>query len=73
MQQLRARGIAAEMFHEQTKFDKQFKYAEKKQIPYVAIIGTNELAEQKCVVKNLAKGEQTSFAFDDFATNWKPA
>jgi histidyl-tRNA synthetase len=72
MQQLRARGIAAEMFHEQAKFDKQFKYAEKKQIPFVAIIGTNELAEQKCVVKNLAKGEQNSYAFATFADSWKP-
>ncbi|HSC53374.1 MAG TPA: histidine--tRNA ligase [Phnomibacter sp.] len=73
MQQLRNRGIAAEMYHEQAKFDKQFKYAEKKQIPFVAIIGTNELAEEKCVVKNLAKGEQTTFAFADFAAQWQPA
>ena len=72
MQKLRSRGIAAEMFHEQAKFDKQFKYAEKKQIPYVAIIGTNELAEQKCVVKYLSKGEQRNYGFEEFAISWKP-
>ena len=39
MQQLRNNNIACELFHEQAKFDKQFKYAEKKKIPFVVIIG----------------------------------
>jgi histidyl-tRNA synthetase len=58
MQQLRNKGIACELFHEQTKFDKQFKYADKKQIPYAIILGSEELAAGTCVVKNLEKGEQ---------------
>lgn len=58
MQQLRGKGIACELFHENTKFDKQFKYADKKQIPYVVILGSEELTNGTCVVKNLAKGEQ---------------
>ncbi len=58
MQQLRGKGIACELFHESAKFDKQFKYAEKKQIPYVIILGSEELTNGTCVVKNLAKGEQ---------------
>ena len=58
MQQHRGKGIACELFHEQTKFDKQFKYADKKQIPYVVILGSEELTNGTCVVKNLAKGEQ---------------
>jgi histidyl-tRNA synthetase len=33
LQQVRKAGIAAEIFHEPQKFDKQFKYAEKKNIP----------------------------------------
>ena len=58
MQQLRVKGIACELFHENTKFDKQFKYADKKQIPYVVILGSEELTNSTCIVKNLAKSEQ---------------
>jgi histidyl-tRNA synthetase len=58
MQQLRGSGIRCELFHEQSKFDKQFKYAEKKAIPYIAIIGSKELAEGNCVIKQLETGEQ---------------
>ncbi|MCU0389242.1 MAG: histidine--tRNA ligase, partial [Chitinophagaceae bacterium] len=39
MQELRNRGISAEIYHEQSKMDKQFKYADKRSIPYVAILG----------------------------------
>jgi histidyl-tRNA synthetase len=58
MQELRESGIPSELYHEQSKFDKQFKYAEKKQVPYVVIIGSTELAEGTCIVKNLETGEQ---------------
>ncbi len=58
MQQLRGKGIACELFHETTKFDKQFKYADKKGIPYVIILGSEELTNGTCVVKNLVKSEQ---------------
>lgn len=60
MQQLRANGIASELYHEQTKMDKQFKYAEKKQIPFVVIIGANELASSTCNIKELSTGNQQS-------------
>ncbi len=58
MQQLRDKGIRCELFHENTKFDKQFKYADKKQIPYVVIIGSKELEEGTCMVKTLKDGQQ---------------
>ncbi len=58
MQQLRDKNIRCEIYHEQTKFDKQFKYADKKQIPYAVMIGSKELAENNCVLKNLKSGEQ---------------
>ena len=58
MQQLRGRGIACELYHENSKFDKQFKYAEKKNIAYIVIIGSKELAEGNCTVKNLQSGKQ---------------
>src|SRR3954471_11280495 len=53
MQQLRAAGIKCEIYHEQAKFDRQFKYAEKKNIPFAVIIGTKELEQLSCMVKNL--------------------
>ncbi|MEY2639863.1 MAG: hypothetical protein RIR90_1345 [Bacteroidota bacterium] len=62
MQQLREVGIRCELFHEQAKFDKQFKYAEKKAIPYVVIIGTQEMEQATCTLKNIATGEQQTLA-----------
>lgn len=56
--QLRARGIAAELFHENAKMDKQMKYANKRNIPFVAIIGESELQEQNISIKNLENGQQ---------------
>jgi len=58
MQQLRNKNIRCELYHEQVKFDKQFKYAEKKNIPYVVIIGSKEAKEKTCVIKDIRNGEQ---------------
>lgn len=58
VQQLRAKGISAELYPDNVKLDKQFKYAEKKQIKQVVIIGSKELAEGICNIKNLSTGEQ---------------
>ena len=65
MQQLRNKNIRCEIFHEQTKFDKQFKYAEKKAINYAVIIGTKEMEEQTCMLKDLRTGEQKSLSFEE--------
>ena len=58
MQGLRQNGIACELYHESSKIDRQFKYAEKKNIPFVVIIGSKEIEEDNCQVKNLSTGEQ---------------
>jgi len=58
MQQLRQKNIRSELYHEQSKFEKQFKYAEKKNIPFIIIIGDKELKENTCTIKNLASGMQ---------------
>lgn len=68
MQQLREKGIATELFHEQAKMDKQFKYAEKKGIPYAIILGSKELEGGTCNVKDLRNGQQESIAFADLLT-----
>ena len=64
MQELRRQGIAAELYHEETKIAKQFQYAEKKHIPFVVIIGSKEMADNNCCVKNLATGNQEILSFD---------
>jgi histidyl-tRNA synthetase len=66
MQQLRAKGIPAELYHEQAKFDKQFKYAEKKGIRYVAIIGAEELANRKVEMKDLQLRTQAPYSIEEF-------
>ena len=65
MQQLRQKGIRSELYHETSKFDKQFKYAEKKNIPYVIIIGEKELKENTCNIKNLFTGLQQIITTSD--------
>ncbi len=63
MQQLRRKGIRSELYHETAKFDKQFKYAEKKNIPYVIIIGEKELQQEACNIKTLETGKQDTVLF----------
>ena len=46
---------------------KQMEYANRRSIPYVVIIGSNELAERKATVKNMLSGEQQSVAFEEVA------
>lgn len=60
MQELRNNGVSAELYHEQAKFDKQFKYAEKKNIPHIVILGSKELQEGNCTIKTLSDGHQVT-------------
>ena len=66
---LRDNNIACEIYPEKVKIDKQFKYADKKEIPFAIIIGSKELENKTCMVKDLKKGEQVEIAFDDL-TNY---
>ncbi len=68
LQQLRDMGIGGELFLENAKFDKQFKYAEKKSIPYVAILGSKELEEGKFLLKNLKTSVQVEIPFENLQT-----
>ncbi len=65
MQRLRNEGIRVELYHEQSKFDRQFKYAEKKQIPVVVIIGSDELLTGFAKVKDLKSGIQKDVRFEE--------
>ena len=65
MHSLRDAGIAAEIYPESAKMKKQMEYANRRMIPFVVIIGGNELQEQKATVKNMRTGEQTAVAFGE--------
>ena len=67
LQQLRDRGVAAELYHEQAKFDKQFKYAEKKAIRYAVIIGAEELAAGQCNLRDLQDRSQSTVSFAELS------
>jgi histidyl-tRNA synthetase len=65
VQQLRANGTPAELYPEQAKFDKQFKYAERKNIPFAVIIGDQELATETGKLKDLRDGSQQTLSFSE--------
>lgn len=67
MQQLRSNGISCELYHEASKISKQFMYAEKKNIPFVIIIGSKEMEEKNAAVKNLATGIQETVPTEKLA------
>ena len=66
--ELRAKGIAVEVYPEPTKMKKQMGYADDKQIPYVAIVGGDEMASQTVMLKNMATGEQKQVKLDELCT-----
>ena len=55
---LRAAGISAEIYPDSAKMKKQMAYANAKAVPFVAIVGENEMAEGKVMLKNMTTGEQ---------------
>lgn len=56
--ELRAQGVNTELYYSPAKLDKQFKYAEGKEIPYAVIIGEEEAKAGKAQLKNLQTREQ---------------
>ncbi len=58
VKKFREAGIAAEVYPESTKIKKQMAYANAKGAPYVAIIGENEMNENKIMLKDMISGEQ---------------
>ncbi len=56
---VRAAGISAELYPDAAKMKKQMGYANAHNIPFVALIGENELNEGKVTLKDMTTGEQT--------------
>ncbi len=62
---LREAGITTEIFPEPTKMKKQMGYADSKHIPFVAIVGGDEMAQNKVMLKNMASGEQRLVSLEE--------
>ena len=63
--ELRAAGKTVEVYPEPTKMKKQMGYADAKGIPFVAIVGGDEMAQNKVMLKNMTTGEQKLVEFDE--------
>lgn len=66
--QLRDSGIPADLYPDPVKVAKQFKYADKRGIPYVILIGADELREGQFTVKDMKTGQQQTYAMEDWQT-----
>ena len=62
---LRDKGVATEIYPDMGKMKKQMEYANRRGIPYVVIIGSNELERGMVTLKNMQSGEQQELSFDE--------
>ncbi|HYE22635.1 MAG TPA: histidine--tRNA ligase [Verrucomicrobiae bacterium] len=68
---LRNSGLDAEFYYESTKLDKQFKYAESKNMKLAIIFGPEEAKERKVNIKDLQEKKQITVEMDDLITEVK--
>ncbi len=64
VQQLRSKNIVAEIYPDRAKLKKQFEYADRRTIPFAAIVGEDELKTNTISLKNLKTGEQQVVSID---------
>lgn len=67
--ELRASGIKVELYPDAAKMKKQMNYADKRLIPYVVIVGANEMANNQYMLKNLNTGEQQLVSLEELKKN----
>lgn len=65
--QLRKQGIKADIYPSSAKMQKQMKYANNRNVPYVVLIGEQELDENSFVVKNMKEGTQEKYSLNKVA------
>ena len=65
LEKVREAGVRAEIYPDASKMKKQMGYANDKQIPFVAIVGENEMNEGKLTLKNMTTGEQSLVTPDE--------
>ena len=65
---LRALGIRVEVYPDSVKMKKQMSYANQQNVPFVALVGEDEIKEGQITIKNMQTGEQHKVAPDDVAS-----
>lgn len=68
---LRRAGISAQLYPDASKMKKQMNFANAEGVPYVAIIGENELSDGTVALKDMATGEQKSFTPEELVETLK--
>ncbi|EKB03290.1 histidine--tRNA ligase [Myroides odoratimimus] len=68
---LRDAGIRTEVYPDKAKVGKQFQFADKKGIPYAVLVGSQEMADQKYTLKELASGEQEVLSLEELIAKLK--
>jgi len=71
LKKLRDAGINAEIYPDHAKLRKQFEYADKKHIPYVCVVGSEEMASGELTLKDMQSGEQTKLTIENIIQNLK--
>jgi histidyl-tRNA synthetase len=62
---LRGQGIAAEIYPDAAKFDKQMKYANKRGVPFVILTGDDEREKNMVSIKNFVSGTQVTVSLEE--------
>ncbi len=71
LRKMRAEGIRAELYPQSSKLDKQLKYANKKQIPFVVLIGSEEIKSKNFTLKDMQAGSQEKLDFENLLKKLK--
>jgi len=65
LQKMRAMNIVADLYPSPTKMKKQMKYADARNVPYVVLIGSEEMESEILTLKNMASGEQSKLSIEE--------
>jgi histidyl-tRNA synthetase len=66
---LRKEGVRGELYPDAAKMKKQMKYANDKNIPFVALVGENEMEQQAVTLKNMRTGDQDLVPLKELLSN----
>ncbi len=69
LEKIRGVGIPAEIYPEHDKLKKQMAYADEKNIPYVILVGSEEMESGKLTVKDMKSGKQDKLSIEEFIMN----
>lgn len=72
LKEVRVNGIDAELYPTAAKMQKQLKYANDRNVQYVALIGENELVDDVIQLKNMETGEQLMLSLEELITKLRP-